>query len=175
MLGTAALCDGVGLTGVAGALCLAAAMLALARLLPGQIHRTLAQPSLWTLALGFLWLIPGLAVKGMAQLVGTVPVADMLHGITVGALGTLTLVMMSRYSALRARKPLSEFTDVGVAASLVSVAATIRLLVPVLPAGWHWLLWLAALAWSGAFLALLVRLWRTFRHSLTKVKSGPQD
>jgi len=163
LIGGSALCDALGLAAGAGALCVGAASLAVSRLLPRQIHRTFAQPSVWTLALGFLWLIAGLAAKGLAQLIGPVQVLDVLHGISVGALGTFTLVMMSRYSAVRARRPLSEFADVGLAVSLVSVAAVVRLLVPVTPSGWQWLLWLAAATWSGAFLLLSLRLWRAFR------------
>ena len=166
LIGGSALCDALGLAAGAGALCVGAAALAISRLLPRQIHRTIAQPSVWSLALGFLWLVAGLAAKGLAQLVGTAPVADVLHGISIGALGTFTLVMMSRYSAVRARRPLSEFADVGLAVSLVSVATVIRLLVPVIPSDWDWLLWLAAATWSGAFLLLSLRLWRAFRPPL---------
>ena len=159
--GGAALADTCALETVAGILCLGAAMLALVRVLPWQLHRTLSVPQLWALALGYLWLVPGLALKGIAQLVGNLPVTGMLHGIGIGALGTLTLVMMARTATLRARKPIADFGDIGVAALLVSAAALSRLLACCVPAAQQELLWLAAASWSGAFLILLVRLWRT--------------
>jgi uncharacterized protein involved in response to NO len=161
LAGGAALADALALATPAGLLCIGAALLALVRVLPWQLHRSLARPHLWTLALGYLWLVPGLALKGIAQLAGTAQVAGLLHGIGVGALGTLTLVMMARTTAVRARRPIAEFGDIGIAALLVSTAALSRLLAASLPDAQAVLLWLAAGAWSGAFLILLVRLWRT--------------
>jgi uncharacterized protein involved in response to NO len=84
----------------------------------------------------------------------------MLHGLGVGALGTITLVMMARTAMLRTHKPLTDFADIGVATLLVSTAALSRVLVPYLPLAQHWLLWLSAATWGGAFLLLLARLWR---------------
>jgi uncharacterized protein involved in response to NO len=160
LVGSAVVFDVFALETVAGTLCIGAAFLALVRVLPWQLHHTLSHPHLWTLALGYLWLVPGLAFKGIAQLAGNPTVTGMLHGIAVGALGTLTLVMMARTVTLRARKPLVNFSDVGIAALLLSAAALVRLVAGLLPSTQHWLLWIAAAAWSSAFLILLTRLWR---------------
>ena len=161
LVGSAAIVDALALETVAGVLCIGAAMLSLARVMPWQLHRTLPLPHLWTLTLGYLWLVPGLALKGIAQLAGNIPVTGMLHGIGIGALGTLTLVMMARTATLRAHKPIEDYGDIGVAALLVSTAALGRLLASFVPAAQHGFLWLAAIAWTSAFLILLVRLWRT--------------
>ncbi len=155
-----AVCDAFSLPAAAGSLCLGAAALTTVRVLPWQLYHTRSQPPLWTLALGYLWLVPGLALKGFSQLAGGVPVTGMLHGIGMGALGTLTLVMMARTALLRAHQPVADFGDIGVAALLVSAAALARLLAAILPSVQSALLWLAAAAWSGAFLILLVRLLR---------------
>jgi len=161
LAGGAALCDVLGLETIAGLLCTGAALLTAVRVIPWQLHRTLSHPHLWTLALGYLWLVPGLALKGISQFAGSIPATGMLHGIGIGALGTLTLVMMARTATLRAHKPVAYFSDIGSAAILVSIAALVRLLAPMAPAVQYWLLWIAALTWSSAFLVLLVRLWRT--------------
>jgi uncharacterized protein involved in response to NO len=161
LVGSAALCDALAIETVAGLLCIGAALLTAVRVIPWQLHRTLSHPHLWTLALGYLWLVPGLALKGIAQFTGNIPVTGMLHGIGMGALGTLTLVMMARTATLRAHKPIANFGEIGSAAILVSTAALIRLLAPMAPAAQHGLLWIAAVTWSSAFLILLVRLWRT--------------
>lgn len=161
LVGGAALADALALESVAGILCIGAATITLVRVMPWQLHRTVSHPQLWTLALGYLWLVPGLALKGIAQLVENLPVSGLLHGIGVGALGTLTLVMMARTTTLRAHKPIAAFRDIGIAALLVSVAACSRLLAPFVHTGQHELLWLAAVVWSSAFLILLARLWRT--------------
>lgn len=156
----AALADALALGRLAGLLCLGAALLALLRVRHWQLRHALERPHLWSLALGYLWLVPGLALKGSAQLAGIPHAAGLLHGIGIGALGTLTLVMMARTTAVRARRPVTDFGDIGFAALLVSVAALCRLLATVLPAAQAGLLWLAAAAWSCAFLVLFVRLWR---------------
>jgi uncharacterized protein involved in response to NO len=161
LVGGAALLDAFAYGQAAGALCIGAAVLTLLRVLPWQLHRTFTQPALWSLVLGYLWLIPGLAVKGFAQFGNYIPVSEMLHGISIGALGTLTLVMMARTALLRARKPIAGFGDIGGAALLVSIAALARLISPLAPAVQDSLLWLAAIAWSSAFLILLTRLLRT--------------
>ena len=160
LVGGAALFDACALETGAGILCIGAALMALVRVIPWQLHRAFSQPQLWTLILGYLWLVPGLALKGIAQLAGNVPVTGMLHAIAIGALGTLTLVMMARTATLRARKSIAGFGDIGSAALLLSAAAIARLAASMVPAARQEFLWLAAAAWSSAFLVLLVRLWR---------------
>lgn len=161
LAGGAAIADAFALEAVSGTLCTGAAMLALVRVIPWQLHRTVKYPHLWTLTLGHLWLLLGLVLKGIAQLVENLPVTGMLHGIGIGALGTLTLVMMARTTTLRAHQPIADYWDIGIAALLVSAAACTRLLAPFVPAAQYELLWFSAVAWSSAFLILLVRFWCT--------------
>jgi uncharacterized protein involved in response to NO len=97
----------------------------------------------------------------IAQLAGNIPVTGMLHGIGIGALGTLTLVMMARTATLRAHRPIADFGDIGIAALLAGAAALSRLLAAVVPAAQHGFLWLAATACTSALLMLPVRLLRT--------------
>ncbi len=163
LAGGACLLDATGLGAGAGTLSVAAALVTLVRVARWQLHRSFARPELWALALGYLWLVPGLLVKAVAQLTNKLPVTDALHGVTVGALGTLTLVMMARTATLRARRPLEGFGDVGAAALLISVAALCRLLSPLAPSVRDTLLWVAAAGWSLAFLLVLPRLVRTAR------------
>jgi len=82
LAGGAALCDTLALETVAGLLCAGAAFLTAVRVIPWQLHRTLSHPHLWTLALAYLWLIPGLALKGIAQLADNIPVTGMLSVFT---------------------------------------------------------------------------------------------
>lgn len=162
LMGAACAFDAAGMGAAAGWLGVGAALVTLRRAIRWQLHRTLARPELWTLALGYLWLIAGLLIKGVAQASGALgTTADALHGLTVGALGTVTLVMMARTALLRARRPLERFADMAVAAVLVSAAALLRLLAPGTAGHYRLVLWLAAASWSVAFLLLLARLLRT--------------
>ena len=141
------------------ALCtLAAALLSLHRILPWQLQHLFPQARLWTLGVGYLWLMAGLMLKGLAQLIGTPALQDALHGIAIGGLGTLTLVMMARTARLRARRPLERFGDVGLAVLLLAVATAGRLLAGLPPLPYGTVLWLSATCWSLAFLVLLRRL-----------------
>lgn len=160
LMGATAAADLLGVHTLAGLLSAGAALATAARMLPWQLHRVVSQPQLWTLALGYAWLVAGLLLKGVTQLSGSTPVQDMLHGIGIGALGTLTVVMMARTATLRAHQPFTGFRSIGIAALLISMAALLRLGVPLAPVVANSLLWLAAVAWSGAFAILLVRLWR---------------
>jgi uncharacterized protein involved in response to NO len=163
LAGGACLLDAFGHGGAAGALNMATAAVTLVRVLSWQLSYARAHPALWALALGYLWLVPGLLLKGLAALGLGPPVTHMLHGITIGALGTLTLTMMARTAVLQARQPLEHFGDIGLGAALVSMAAILRLIAPWYPAmqtGW---LWTAAMLWAAAFLVLLHRLRRTPR------------
>lgn len=152
--------DALGWAAIAGMFNVTLALVTLVRILPWQLHYSRARVALWALALGYSWLVPGLLLKGVASLWSGMPVATALHGITIGALGTLTLSMMARTAALQARQPLQYFADVGIGVLFVSVAALLRLLAPLVLSWQSNLLWGAALLWSAAFLILLRRLWR---------------
>ena len=166
LIGVAGAADALGAHQAAGLLCLTAALLTLVRVASWPLAVTVDRPALWTLALGYLWLIPGLALKGGAQAFGWLDVNDSLHALTIGAIGTLTLVMMARTQALRAPRAATRtgetWWDVSAAALLLGAAAVLRIgFGPADAPG----LWAAAWCWTLAFALLLVRLLRTARVS----------
>jgi Uncharacterized protein involved in response to NO len=105
-----------------------------------------------------LWLVPGLALKGCAQIWAVPSLGSALHAFTIGALGTLTLVMMARTRLQRSRRPLARFGDVAVAALLLSSAAVFRLLYPITDEYAMAFLWTSGAMWVIAFGLLLRRL-----------------
>lgn len=145
---------------VAGVFALGAGVVTAIRTWRWQIWRVLDQSHLWTLGLGYGWLALGLGLKGLTQIFGdTLDLTEALHGITVGALGTLTLVVMARTRLQRSRQGLEYFSDIGTAALLVSFAALLRLGAPLVGSEYTlWLLWISAVAWLFAFSLLLRRL-----------------
>jgi uncharacterized protein involved in response to NO len=58
-------------------------------------RRSLVDPLLWILHAGYLWLVVGLFLLGVA-LGGHLQLSVALHALTVGAIGSLTLGMMCR-------------------------------------------------------------------------------
>ena len=135
-----------------GSLMLAVALLALARLAGWRGWRAWHEPMLWVLHLGYLWLAVGLVIRGLA-LVGAfrMPELDTLHGITVGALGTLSLAMMTRVAQGHSGVPIRSNATLTVMFVLPTIAAALRIGFNQ-PAGWMW----AAVLWFAAFLLYLV-------------------
>jgi len=144
---------------LAGLAALATVALTAVRLWRWRLWEVFDQPNLWALGLAYLWLILGLALKGAAQVWEILPLNEALHGITVGGLGTLTLVMMARTRLQRTRVGLERFGDIGAAVLLTGVAAMLRIAAP-FAGGDHYmmLLWASALAWVAAFSVLFWRL-----------------
>ncbi|HWG66790.1 MAG TPA: NnrS family protein [Rhodanobacteraceae bacterium] len=142
------LCDLAGAPARArGVLMLVVATLALIRLTGWRGWRAWREPMLWVLHLGYLWLAIGLIVRGLALLgVDAMPEIDTLHGITVGALGTLSLAMMTRVAQGHSGVPIQSNAGLMFMFVLPSVAAALRLGFNQ-PSGWVW----AAAAWFVAY------------------------
>ncbi|MGE3774762.1 MAG: NnrS family protein, partial [Gammaproteobacteria bacterium] len=162
-----------GAAAASGAFACAAAATTALRAWRWRLWTVLDRPELWTLGLGYLWLIVGLLLKGGAQIAGVPPLNHALHGLTVGAFGTLSLAMMARTHAMRQRRPLERFGDIGLGALLIGLAAVLRLGAPYAtsPASTTQLLWAAVLAWIAA-MALLLRRLSSFRARTRRAARG---
>ncbi|HEV2162029.1 MAG TPA: NnrS family protein [Stellaceae bacterium] len=112
---------------------------------------TWREPLLWVLHLGYGWLALGfllLAVSGVAPLL---PATAALHALTVGAIGTMTLAVMTRASLGHTGRKLSAGHGTTAIYILVTIAAVLRLLAPLAGAQYLLVLSLAGGAWAGAF------------------------
>jgi uncharacterized protein involved in response to NO len=137
-----------------GVLMLIVAMLALVRLIGWRGWRAWREPMLWVLHLGYLWLAVGLIVRGLALLgVYAMPEIDTLHGLTVAALGTLSLGMMVRVAQGHSGGPIQSNAALTLMFVLPSVAAILRLGFNQ-PSGWVW----AAAAWFVAYAIYLAAI-----------------
>lgn len=149
------------LDAMAGLLVLATGLLSGVRLLRWQPWRHLGRADLAVLLLGYAWLVIGLLLFGAALLFPRLPLTVALHGITVGALGTLTLAVMARTRLLYRLRDANARPWIHPAAVLLTLAALARILpIPlgIEPAPWL----LAAVAcWCLAYLLLLALLWQT--------------
>ncbi|HET7396566.1 MAG TPA: NnrS family protein [Gammaproteobacteria bacterium] len=133
-----------------GILSLVVAVLALIRLSGWQSWHVGREPMLWVLHLGYLWLIAGLTLRGIALLGGPLREITALHAITAGALGSLAIGMMLRVAQGHTGRILKANPAMICAFGLVSIAALLR--VTDLPG----LLSLAGLLWAAAFGILLL-------------------
>ena len=111
----------------------------------------LGEPLLWGLHLGYFWLALGFLLLGLNGLMPLLPEAAALHALTVGAIGTMTLAVMTRASLGHTGRPLAAGPCTTAIYGLVTLAAILRLLAPIGGGDYLLMLNLAGVAWSGAF------------------------
>lgn len=143
-----------GMSLVTGAAALAAAVLNAARLSGWSGQKTLNNPLLWVLHLGYAWLVVGLALKAAAAM-DIVPDAAALHALTVGAIGTMLLAVMSRAALGHTGRALRAHPITVGAYLLVSVAALLRIAATEFPDSDFNLLTASGAAWAGGLALFL--------------------
>ncbi|MDE1931593.1 MAG: NnrS family protein, partial [Alphaproteobacteria bacterium] len=89
-----------------------------------------------------------LAANGFMPLL---PPTAALHALTVGAIGTMTLAVMTRASLGHTGRKLTAGHGTTAIYVLVTIAAVLRLLAPLAGAQYLLMLNLAGGAWTGAF------------------------
>jgi uncharacterized protein involved in response to NO len=109
------------------------------------------EPLLLILHAGYAWLAIGLACAGLNSLFNLAPRSAALHALTAGAVGTMTLAVMTRASLGHSGRPLVAGPGTIAIYVLVTLAALLRVAAPL--AGQHSILAtsLAGVAWFGAF------------------------
>jgi uncharacterized protein involved in response to NO len=135
---------------------LAAAGLHAGRLALWAPWKTRGRPILWILHLSYAWIVVHLALRGLAafDLAATVLAT---HALTVGAIGGLTLGMMTRTARGHTGRPLAAGRAEVAAYVLVNLAAAIRVFMPLLlPSDYMAAVMLSAVLWSAAFTVFVV-------------------
>ena len=133
-----------------GALLVAASLVSLVRLARWRGHRTLAEPLVWSLHLGFAWVPAGLLLTGLAPLTG-ISAAAGAHALGAGAIGAMTLAVMTRASLGHSGRPLAADRMTTALYLLVHLAAGLRVGAAFAETAMQPLLVAATVAWLGAF------------------------
>ena len=121
------------------------------RLIRWRGQATWREPLLLVLHFGYGWLALGFLCLAIDGLTGLLPQTTALHALTVGAIGTMTLAVMTRATLGHTGRPLTAGPGTVTIYALVTLAALLRLLAPLGGAEYLLILWLAGAAWSGAF------------------------
>jgi uncharacterized protein involved in response to NO len=137
-----------------GALAALAAAANLARLSRWRGHLTLRWPLLWVLQLGMAWLVAGLALKAAAGF-GLVPEVMALHALGAGAVGTMTLAVMTRATLGHTGRELVAVPGSAVAYLSVGVGALLRVIAPLLPDAQFVLTVAGGAIWAAGFVLFL--------------------
>ena len=113
--------------------------------------RTLREPLLAILHLGYAWLAFGLVLLGLNGFFDWLPPTAGLHALTVGAVGTMTLAVMTRASLGHSGRPLTAGPGTVAIYALVTIAAVLRVAAPLAGSQVLMTTSLAGLAWTAAF------------------------
>jgi uncharacterized protein involved in response to NO len=156
--------DALGRVELAAGIAVLAALLHAARLALWAPLKTLGKPILWILHLSYAWIAVHLALRGLTGF-DLIPFALGTHALTVGAIGGLTLGMMTRTARGHTARPLVAGRAEVAAYVLVQLAAAARVFVPLAVPSAHLgatlasaVLWFAAFAiFSVAYVPILTR------------------
>lgn len=113
----------------------------------GHLARALASDSASGIWLAMSWLILGCAILGL----GVHP-ADAVHALTTGAVGAMTLAIMTRASLGHTGQPRHAGPVTILIYVLVNLGAVLRVFGPATALSTPLVLGLSAMAWSGAYL-----------------------
>lgn len=127
-----------------------AALAHLARMIGWRTFATLNNPLLLILHAGYFWIVVSLALRAFgADAAG-------IHALTVGALGSLTIGMMSRTVLGHTGRALEASRMTVAAYVLVTLAALLRVGGALLGGPPNSVIWLAATLWSLALIVFLI-------------------
>jgi uncharacterized protein involved in response to NO len=136
---------------LAGAALAAAGLANLARLARWRGWATLREPLVAILHAGYLWLGAGLTLLGGSVLSPLVPRTAGIHALTAGAVGVMTLAVMTRASRGHTGRPLSADRSTAAIYVTINLAALCRVAAAFLPGAQIALLTASAILWSLAF------------------------
>ena len=143
-----------------------------ARLALWQPLKTLRTPLVWVLHAAYLWIVLHLALRSLFEL-GWIASSLATHALTVGAIGGLTMGMMTRTARGHTGRPLrADGFDVACYAAVLAAAA-VRVFVPLAAPGAevHAML-CSALLWSSGFGLYAVCYWPVLTRARPDGKPG---
>jgi uncharacterized protein involved in response to NO len=150
--------DVAGLDGVpASAVAAVTGVLVLARATHWGARHVVRHPLLWVLHAGHAWIAVGLLLRGAGLLWPTVAPSLALHALTAGAIGMLTLGMMTRVGLGHTGRMLDVPPAVGGAFGAMLLAGLVRVVGPLAaPAHWTAVMATSAVCFAGAFAVYVV-------------------
>ncbi|MEX0409583.1 NnrS family protein [Aquibium sp. LZ166] len=140
-----------------GAILSLAGLLVAARLLRWRGLATVREPILFVLHAGYGWLSVSLLLLGASTLLPAVPYSAALHALTAGAIGTMTLAVMTRASLGHTGRAIVADRALTALYAMVSAGAALRVAAPFAGDGYSALLTTGGALWSAAFLLFAVR------------------
>ena len=138
-----------------GLLAIAAAAQA-ARLARWKGWKTIRDPLVLVLHVGYAWIPMGLALLAGAQLGAPLPQSAAVHALTAGAMGTMILAVMTRASLGHTGRELRAGPATTIIYLLVTAGAVLRVAAPLSAVDYRIGLEVAGLCWIGSFVLFLL-------------------
>jgi uncharacterized protein involved in response to NO len=144
---------------VSGWLFVLAALLSCVRIARWRGISVITEPLLFVLHLGQFWIPVWFSLMALSILVpDAIDETTALHALSVGAVGTMTLAVMTRASLGHAGRPLKAGKGAITIFALVILAALVRICANWLPFDYMQILMVSGLLWSASFMLFFV-LW----------------
>ena len=147
------------LSTITGVLALATALAHGLRLAGWRGLATLKEPLLFVLHVGYGWIVVGYLILAGASFLEGLPSSSAFHAITVGAIGTMVLAVMSRVSLGHSGRKLHASALTVCCYIAVNIAALARIAAPLSGNGYALLIEVSAVAWIAAFAGFLLAYW----------------
>lgn len=138
--------------GPVGLLLLLAAVFHLARLLRWRGAATMREPLLFSLHIGYAWVVIGTALLGLSVLMPGFPEAAAIHAYTAGAIGTMVLAVMTRVSRGHTGRALAANPSTALLYLMVTLSALARVAAAFPSGAAPYLLDASAGLWIASFL-----------------------
>ena len=143
-----------------------------ARLYRWQPWRTFGAPMVWVLHVAYAWIVIYLVLRGLAAL-GMVGELFAVHALTIGAIGGMTIGMMTRTARGHTGRPLAPDRFEVACYVLVAFAAAIRVFGGMWLPDWYLAtVVVSGACWSTAFALYTVRYWPVLTCSRLDGKPG---
>jgi uncharacterized protein involved in response to NO len=140
---------------VTGALLVVAGLLQLGRVTRWQGHRTLCEPLVLVLHVGYAWLGFGILLLGTSQFGGITSPSAGIHALGVGAMAGLIVAVSSRAAMGHTNRPLASDKLLSTAFLLINLAALARVVASSLNMSF---LLAAGILWLLAFVAFAIKI-----------------
>ena len=141
---------------IAAGLLIAAGALQVVRLARWAGLKALGDPIVFVLHLSSAWLPVGLILLGGAMLSPFLPVSSAVHALGAGAMGAMTLAVMTRATRGHTGRPLKADRATIFIYILAHSGALLRVIAPLLPFDYLAVIALAGALWAAAFLLFLI-------------------
>jgi uncharacterized protein involved in response to NO len=129
------------------------------RLYLWQPWRTLSAPLVWVLHAAYGWVVIYLLLRALVEL-GLIAAPLAVHALTIGAIGGMTIGMMTRTARGHTGRPLRADNYEVACYALVQVAALVRVFGGLfVPGAYLATVIVAGLCWSAAFALYAIRYW----------------